>query len=163
MKRTLIAILLVATFGTVARAQLCGPDVKHSAWRVESQSPLEANPPAGKALVYVLSPRQGGGMSQVKVSADRVWIGVNEMDTYFVAALDPGTHDFCSKSGPNVAHLKLTLEAGKSYYLEQHVVIGWNSWKMHGRTTLQEITEEDTAGICKKCKRMEFSEKKGGS
>ena len=85
---------------------------------------------------------------------------MNQMGTYFVAALDPGTHDICSKSGPNLAHLKLTLEAGKSYFLEQHVVTGWNSWEMHGPVTLQELTAEDAAARCNKCKRTEFYEKK---
>lgn len=153
-------ILLVGTFGaTRAQAQICGPDVKHSVKTVKGKSPLEASPPADKALVYVLAPRNAGSISQTKVSADRVWIGVNQLDTYFVAALDPGTHDFCSKSGPNVAHVKLTLEAGKSYFLGQHVVIGWNSWKMHGPTTLQELTAEDAAVLCKECKRTEFFSK----
>lgn len=152
----------MTAFGAVhAQPQICGPDVKHSTKRVEGKSPLETNPPADKALVYVLAPlRHGGSPSQTKLSADRVWIGVNQYNTYFVAALEPGAHDFCSMSGPNMAHLKLTLEAGKSYFLIQHVAIGWNSWKYHGPTTLQEVAAEDAAALCKKCKRMEFFEKK---
>jgi hypothetical protein len=155
-----IAALWLGSLCLVApmHAQICGPDVKHSAKTVKGKSSLEVNPPADKALVWVLAPR--ASTSQTKVSADRVWIGVNQVRTYFVVALNAGTHDFCSKSGPNVAHLKLTLEAGKSYFLEQRVAIGWNSWKMHGPTMLQEVTAQDAATLCKKCRRTEFAEKK---
>ncbi|HXM32268.1 MAG TPA: DUF2846 domain-containing protein [Chthoniobacterales bacterium] len=151
----IIAGLLLAT--APARAQICGPDVKHSTKKVEGKSPLETNPPAGKAVVYVLAPTYEGGYLQMKVSADRVWIGVNQYKSYFVAALDPGEHDFCSKSGDNATHLKLTLEAGKSYYLRQDTVAKMGVGMPP--TTLQELTAEDAAVLLKKCKRMEFAEK----
>ena len=69
IKLALIASLLLAVIP--AGAQVCGPDVKHSIKTVKGKSPLENSPPADKALVYALAPRQGGTTSQIKVSADR--------------------------------------------------------------------------------------------
>jgi len=157
MKITTLLLASLILAAAPARGQLCGPDVKHSTKKVEGKSPLETNPPGGKALVYVLSPTYEGGYLQMKVSADRVWIGVNQYKSYFVVALEPGAHDFCSKSGDNATHLKLTLEAGKSYYLRQDTVAKMGVGMPP--TTLQELTAEDAAVLLKKCKRMEFAEK----
>jgi hypothetical protein len=65
-----------------ARAQLCGPDVSHSTKRVKDKSSLETDPPKDKAVVYVLAPTYEAGYTQNKVSADRVWIGVNQYHSY---------------------------------------------------------------------------------
>ncbi len=159
----MIARALIAVFSGLfllngpAHPQVCGPDVKHSTKRVEGKSALEMNPPADKALVYVLAPTWEGGSVQNKVSADRIWIGVNQYKSYFVVALEPGTHDFCTKSGQNANHLKLDLEAGKSYFLKQDTLVGMGIGVK--ATTLSEITAEDAAVLLKKCKRMEFAEK----
>lgn len=153
---TIIAILLFAA--GPARCQLCGPDVKHSTKRANGKSPLETNPPTDKALVYVLAPTYEGGYLQMKLSADRVWIGVNQYKSYFVSTLEPGEHDFCSKSGDNATHLKLTLEAGKSYFLRQDSVAKLGIGKPP--TSLHELSAEDAAVLLKKCKRIEFFEKK---
>jgi hypothetical protein len=178
MKRTLLVLGIAAMAmltATVARAQLCGPDVKHSTRRVEGKSALEANPPSDKALLLVLAPTYESGSiqmklsatltsarvnqyKQMKLSADRVWVGVNQYKSYFVAALEPGEYDFCSKSGDNVFHLTMTLEAGQKYFLTQSVVVG-NGFGRKGNR-LDEITAEDAAVLLKKCKRMEFYEKK---
>lgn len=144
----MIGILLLLASAIPAKAQLCGPDVKHSTKGANGKSPLETSPPAGKALVYVLSPHYGVGRMQMKVSADRVWIGVNQAHRYFVAALDPGTHYFCAEYSKNATHLKLAVEAGKSYFL------------LCDPDVLQELMAEEAAVLLVKCKRMEFFEKK---
>jgi len=159
MKRTLTAFIALASIGALrAHGQLCGPDVNHSTRRVEGKSPIETAPPAGKALVYVLAPTYEGGSIQNKVSADRVWIGVNQYKSYFVVALEPGAHDFCTKTGQNANHLKLDLEAGRSYFLKQDTLMGNGIGRK--ATSLSEISAEDAAFLLKKCKRMEFFEKK---
>src|SRR5579859_5394893 len=60
-----------------ASAQICGPDVKHSTKLAEGKSPLETSPPPDKAVVYVLAPTEEAGSKQMKISADRSWVGVN--------------------------------------------------------------------------------------
>jgi hypothetical protein len=161
-----MAKIMIAAFACLwavtASAQICGPDVKHSTKRVESRSPLEMNPPSDKAVVYVLAPTYEAGSVQLKLSSDRVWIGVNQHHSYFVAALEPGEHELCSKSGSGrvsgyVARLTLKVEAGKTYYVLQHTTV--QPFAV-GSSDLTTVSAEDAAILLKKCKRMEFSEKK---
>jgi hypothetical protein len=144
----------------LAHAQLCGPDVKHSTKRLDGKSPLETNAPPDKAVVYVIAPTmEAGPHYQVKISADRKWIGINQNHTYFVAALEPGEHDFCAKYRDDVGHLTLTLEAGKTYFLHQELnIVG----VVRTLPILQKVTREDADVILEKCKckLMEFAEKK---
>jgi hypothetical protein len=108
----ILIVLSLALSTAPVKAQLCGPDVFHSTKRVKQKSQLETEPPQDKAVVYVLAPTYEAGYTQNKVSADRVWIGVNQYRSYFVVALPPETHDVCSKSGGNVTHLTISVEAG---------------------------------------------------
>jgi len=158
--KNLILALSFLLFPAFAGGQICGPDVKHSTKRVDGKSPLETSPPSDKAVIYVLAPTYEVGNRQMKLSADRQWIGVNEHHSYFVAALEPGEHEFCFKSGSGrvselVARLKLTTEAGKSYFLLQHTSVGFQAF-----SSLEQVSPEDAAILLKKCKRMEFFEKK---
>lgn len=74
--------------------------------------------------------------SKFAVNGD--WKGVNRGKTYFFLTLDPGEHFFCSES-ENQSYLSLTLEAGKTYYLQQQVKAG--IWK--ARTELVVLSEEE--------------------
>jgi hypothetical protein len=162
--RYMAAILFFGLSGFLAsgaRAQICGPDVKHSTARAEGKSPLETASPSDKAVVYVLAPTNEAGDKQMKISADRSWIGINRHHTYFVAALEPGTHELCSRIGSGrvsdlVARLKLTVEAGKSYFILQHATVSPFSIS----STLTEISGQDAAILLKKCKRIEFAEQR---
>lgn len=161
MKRGVFGGAILLLGGVASSAQICGPDVKHTTKPAEARSPLETAPPSDKALLYVLAPTYEAGQKQMKLSADRFWIGVNLNHSYFVAALDPGIHEFCSKVGSGrvsdlVARLKLTLEPGKTYFLLQHATVTPFSIS----STLTEVSAEDAAILLKKCKRMEFLEKK---
>jgi len=142
---------------STAHAQLCGPDVQHSTKRMKVKADIELSPPAEKALVYVLAPTYEGGTIQNKVSADRMWIGINQYHSYFIVALDPGPHDFCTKSGKNANHLVLDLVAGKTYYLKQDLLYGMGLGRK--ATMLSQVTAEDAAVLLKKCTRIIFWEK----
>jgi hypothetical protein len=155
--RICVVIVWSLVLSMPAKAQLCGPDVSHSTKRVKQKSQLETEPPQDKAVVYVLAPTYEAGYTQNKVSANRVWIGVNQYRSYFVVALPPGTHDFCSKSGGNVNHLTISVEAGKSYFLKQDTMVGSGIGRK--ATILSQITAEDAQVLLKKCKRMVFWEK----
>lgn len=103
----------------------CGPKEKemHYAERTDKHRHPAAEVPAGKALVYVLRPTMLGMAIQTKLAVDGDWKGVNKGDSYFYFTLDPGERAFCSVA-ENHALLVATVEAGKTYYLQQHIEMG---------------------------------------
>ncbi|MGO9012250.1 MAG: hypothetical protein ACLQPN_19305 [Bryobacteraceae bacterium] len=62
----------------------------------------------------------------------------NDFCHYFFFTLDPGEHYFCSQS-ENHSLLTLRVEAGKTYYLQQHIRLG----AMKARNKLEVMTEEE--------------------
>jgi hypothetical protein len=151
----LLAIFLAAPFAAAQKMTLCGPDVHHSTKRVKQRAKIEmAAPPSDKAMVYVVRPTRYGAGYQTKLSMDGNWVGVNKGDSYFVFLADPGRHEFCSQA-ENASRLTLNLEAGKIYYLQQHVRTGM--WK--AQNELSQL--DDSAGrlALGKCQRMIFWEK----
>jgi hypothetical protein len=69
-------------------------------------------------------------------------LGINKGESYFFAYVAPGKHVFWSKS-ENVDALELTVEAGKTYYIQQHVRMGG----FRARTKLEVLDEaEGTKG-----------------
>jgi len=90
--------------------------------------------PADKALVYVVRPTMMGNKIQTKLAVDGHWVGVNRGDNYFFFNLDPGTHYFCSQA-ENRSVLSMKVEAGKTYYLQQKITMGF----MKARNKLVEV------------------------
>ena len=90
--------------------------------------------PADKALVYVVRPTMMGNKIQTKLAVDGHWVGVNRGDNYFFFTLDPGTHYFCSQA-ENRSVLAMKVEAGKTYYLQQKITMGF----MKARNKLVEV------------------------
>jgi hypothetical protein len=90
--------------------------------------------PADKALVYVVRPTMMGNKIQTKLAVDGHWVGVNRGDNYFFFNLDPGTHYFCSQA-ENRSVLSIKVEAGKTYYLQQKITMGF----MKARNKLVEV------------------------
>lgn len=97
----------------------CGlKDVDHWAKTDKKQHPTP-DPPPDKALIYVIRPLSMYQlMLQSKLAVDGQWMGVNRNGTYFFFTLDPGEHYFCSQVR-NRSVLVLTVEAGRTYFLEQ--------------------------------------------
>ena len=118
------------------RAKACGSEsVDYSAKTDKEQHPAP-DAPADKALVYVMRTTMLGFKIHSKLAVDGKWMGVNRGKTYFYFMLDPGEHYFCSES-ENQDYLALTVEAGKTYYLQQQVKMGM--WK--ARTELAVMDE----------------------
>jgi hypothetical protein len=118
----------------------CGPkekEVNFKAGTDKSGHPTPDQPP-DKALIYVLRPSMIGNKVQTKLAVDGDWKGVNRGNNYFYFTLDPGEHYFCSEA-ENRSLLKLNVEAGKTYYLQQHVRMG----VMKARNKLEPMTEEE--------------------
>ena len=119
------------------RLKACGTEsVNYKASTDKKQHPAP-EPPADKALIYVMRTTILGYKIHSKLAVDSKWMGVNRGKTYFFFTLDPGEHFFCSEA-ENQDYLALTVEAGKTYYLKQRVEPGL--WK--ARTDLAVIDEE---------------------
>lgn len=148
LKNRLAALFLIVfclsfgqAFGQDEKAEklkACGTKkVNYKASTDKKQHPTPAAP-ADKALIYVLRPTLFGMKINSKLAVDGEWKGVNRGKTYFFFTVEPGERYFCSES-ENQDYLKLTVEAGKTYYLQQKVELG--VWK--ARTNLVVMTEEE--------------------
>lgn len=69
----------------------CGPDVNHKTETDKKQHPIP-EPPADKALVYVVRPTMMGNKVQTKLAVDGKWVGINRGNNYFFFTLNPGEH-----------------------------------------------------------------------
>ena len=136
-------------------AKACGPEnTKHSARTDKKQHPTP-EPPADKALIYVIRPTMSGNKVQTKLGADGKWMGVNRGDNYFFFTLEPGEHYFCSQA-ENRSVLALKVEAGKTYYLQQKIRFGW----MKARNQLVLLDEQEGKKGLAKCHLALSEEKK---
>ncbi len=112
-------------------------------------------PPSDKALVYVVRPTMLGNKIQSKLAVDGQWVGVNRGHNYFFLTLDPGQHFFCSKA-ENRSVLAASLEAGKTYFLEQKIKMGF----MKARNRLAILSDEEGKAKLAKCHPSVFEAKK---
>lgn len=136
-------------------AKACGPEnAKHSARTDKKQHPTP-EPPADKALIYVIRPTMSGNKVQTKLGVDGKWMGVNRGDNYFFFTLEPGEHYFCSQA-ENRSVLALQVEPGRTYYLQQKIRFGW----MKARNQLALLDEQEGKKGLAKCHLSLFEEKK---
>jgi Protein of unknown function (DUF2846) len=112
-------------------------EVDFSAATDKKQHPTPEQP-SDKALIYVLRPSMIGMAIQSKLAVDGDWKGVNRGNNYFYFTLDPGEHFFCSVA-ENRSLLKLNVEAGKTYYLQQHISLG----VAKARNKIEPMTDEE--------------------
>jgi hypothetical protein len=149
LKIGILFIIFVAFFSTQVfgqdskeakkelRLKACGTtEVNYKADTDKKNHPTP-EAPTDKALIYVMRTTMFGYKINSKLAVDGEWKGVNRGKTYFFFTLEPGEHYFCSES-ENQDYLKLFVEAGKTYYLQQQVEFG--AWK--ARTDLVVMTEE---------------------
>lgn len=117
-------------------AKACGTEaVDYDAETKKDQHPTP-DAPADKALVYVMRTTIIGFKIHSKLAVDGKWMGTNRGKTYFFFTLDPGEHFVCSES-ENQDAIALTVEPGKTYYIQQQVKAG--IWK--ARTKLAMLDE----------------------
>jgi hypothetical protein len=133
----------------------CGSkEIKYSTKTDKKQHPVP-EPPADKALIFVIRPTMWGNKVQTKLAVDGEWMGVNRGDNYFFFTLDPGEHYFCSDS-ENRSLVTLKVEAGKTYYLQQKIKMGM--WK--ARNKLVVLDEAEGKKGLAECHLSVFEEKK---
>ena len=129
----LAALILLLAWPIIAAAQndvsppvgkelelkACGPKdkmPKYSFGVDKSQHPA-GTPTADEGLIYMVKSTKLPFPFMVAVDAE--WKGLNTNNSYFFFTLKPGEHYFCSTDGHGRRTVVLTVEAGKTYYLEQ--------------------------------------------
>jgi hypothetical protein len=121
------AIFVVILLGCAAFAQndaaianakaACGPDKIHFDVEASDFSDSIAQPASGKALVYVISNRNG---ITARIGLNGTWVGAINENSHIAFFVDPGEQHLCASwqsRNKNVALSSLTVEAGKVYYL----------------------------------------------
>jgi hypothetical protein len=125
-----------------------GPSEPGGALVVFSKDHPVSEAKADKALVYVLRPTSFGAAIKSFFFCDDDILGINQGSSYFFAQVAPGNRVFWSKS-ENVDALALNVEAGKTYYLQQHVEMGG----FRARTRLELLDDAAGQEALAKCKK----------
>jgi len=112
-------------------------NTKHKA-STDKKSHPTPEAPADKALIYVVRPTMMGNKVQTKLAVDGRWVGVNRGNNYFFFTVAPGEHVFCNVA-ENKSVLALKVEAGKTYFLQQKISMGF----LKARTKLVAIDDAE--------------------
>jgi hypothetical protein len=107
-----------------------------------------AEPAADQALIYVVRPTSLGAAIKSFFFMDEEVLGINRGSSYFFVQVPPGKHVFWSKS-ENVDAIELEVQAGKTYYIQQHVQMGG----FRARTRLEVLGEAAGKEALAKCKK----------
>ncbi|HEX4849435.1 MAG TPA: DUF2846 domain-containing protein, partial [Puia sp.] len=94
------------------------------ATRPTYKDPKNIIPESGKAVVYFMRPSVMAFAVPMRIDADSFQVGWLPTKAFLYTILDAGEHNFSSKA-ENEFHLKLTLESGKVYYVEEDAKMGW--------------------------------------
>ena len=153
---TISIAILSASFllGASTSSALAQGDKKEKTYIVKYKKKQMGEATADKALVYILRPAFPGKAVKMWAFADEQFIGVTYGRQYTYALVEPGEHVFWSKA-ENVNALKLTVEAGKTYHLQQKVRMGG----FKARVKLVEAEASELAKFFKKCKYVTPTEK----
>ena len=103
--------------------------------------------PKGKALVYILRPTNIGKPFAHEITLDGKKIGSTCGYYYVYVFVSPGKHKFTA-SGDYSGDVELTVEGGKTYYIQQRVQPG--VWK--GGSALAVVNETEGKKFLAECK-----------
>jgi hypothetical protein len=95
-------------------------------------------PIPGKAIVYIIRPGYLGAAIEMRLDCDSFFVGRINSKTYLFTILDSGDHIFKAQAENNF-NLKIHLDGGKVYYLEQDAKMGI----LFARTKLKIIAPEE--------------------
>ena len=160
--RSILVAGVVLTFLSLssARAQepvpdsACGPSSEKFKTDTDKKSHPEPQAVSDKAVLVVVRPTMLGNKVQTKFAVDGKWVGINRGDNYFIVNLDPGLRQFCSQA-ENKAKSSLTVEAGKIYFIQQHVRMGF----MKAENSLEVLDESKGREALAKCHPSTFTAK----
>lgn len=150
-----LMILLAAGAGPAALAGSQEEDDGNLVLLDKTNRPLGLENP-DKALVYVVRPATMGFAVKSYFFCDQEILGINKGNSYFFVYVEPGRHLFWSKS-ENVDAVELEVEAGKTYYLQQKVRMGWGK----ARTKLEVLNPSQGPGRVAECKKHATMTDKG--
>lgn len=103
-------------------------------------------PPAGKGqIVFFRPPKFVGGAFGYKVREGKTELGKLRSGKYFVAAVEPGAHEYNVHSEAKDV-LNLEVEAGETYYVKATVSMG----VLAGRPNLSPSTQAEFDEISRK-------------
>jgi hypothetical protein len=103
-----------------------------------------------KSSIYLYRNESLGGAIPMTVALDGKVAGQTGPQTYFMWEVDPGAHEIASHA-ENIVTIKLTTEAGKTYFVWQEVKMGlWMA-----RSALQQVDEETGRKGVAECKRAQ--------
>lgn len=109
----LAVVLYCSLFAMVAGAQLA---------ERSAEAPTLA-PGPNDAVVYFVRPAKLGMAINFWAFVDQTPVGMTKGGSYLATTVPAGEHVLWSRSG-NVSSLKMSLEAGKTYYIQQEVKMG---------------------------------------
>lgn len=130
----LFFLIAVGASKPAAAQDACGsPRVKYTVKQVAAQPP-PPQPEPGKALVFVVEHQVSTPAICVhcaiatRVAVDGQWVGAGSGDSWFAFSLAPGPHHLCamfqarfSSTAQDKYFAPLTVESGKTYYIETRV------------------------------------------
>ncbi len=106
-------------------------------------------PPEGKALVYIIRSAKFGYKTEFKVFRDGLLLGRTKGLIFIPEILDPGTYSYaCDKTN----EIFLSVEAGKTYFLQQKV----QPSGLSGRSSFKILDESLGREELTKCKLGKF-------
>ena len=159
--RSTVALCAALLLSAVPGSVLAGDEEKDAGTDDEGYVTFTKDHPlaelvAGKALVYVVRPTSMGYAIKSFFMVDDAIAGINRGSSYFFVQVDPGQHVFWSKS-ENADALELEVQAGKIYYIQQHVQVGG----FRARTKLEVLDEVEGKAALSKCKKHGTLTEKG--
>ncbi len=104
-----------------------------------------ANPKMGR--IYVVRPTMYGGIAPINITDNGKLIGTTKGDGYLCWERLPGKAEI-SAQAENLSMVSLDVESSKTYYVCQHIKMGW----VAARNTLEVVSEEKGKKFLKKCK-----------
>ena len=104
----------------------------------EHEGPPTVTAGPDEATVYFMRPASLGMAINFYAFVDETLVGATKGNTYTFTTVPAGEHIVWSRSG-NVSALKVTLEAGKTYYFEQKVKMGG----IKARVSLEPMAEAE--------------------
>lgn len=113
----------------------------------EEQAARQVKPADNMALVYVIRSSEYGGINEMTVLLNRDTMGVTYGRNYLYTIVKPGKY-LVSSVSENTATMELNVEAGKTYYVKQHVKMG----VMSARSRLLTVDETEGRKIMEKAK-----------
>lgn len=144
MKTILIQVFQILVLCSCMVIASCASAPKVS--KEDSYSAKILVPQEGKALVYIIRSTTTGFAVAMNVTCNNKIVGATKGRQFIHFNLTPGNYVLASHA-ENKHELPLIIEAGKTYFIEQKVKMGW----VRARTELIKVSEQVGRNKMKNC------------